>query len=203
MTTELNFKGGNVFLNGETIFEIPIKHRTMDTVTAVCFCESIEHNGFSVIYVGTGTYCHGHLYKLVKHEGPYVLDEIISVDANVEDILPVSFSGVLVAGHGCVGAGVRLIDTDGQPFMVNMVSGEQYLLKLCSPGYHSFPVFRVDTSDGTIHLDSHTEGARTFSDLRRTMNLTWRLKKAGVDMQEAIEIASSSYRLRSVQSLVD
>lgn len=228
MAERLNFEGDKVFLNGEVIFSIPVRHETKDTVTVVGFWEPKDGH-FPAIYVGSGTCCHGHLYELEKHkaEDPYVLSQIIAVDTNLMDILPASVNykkagfpnsnGVLVVGHGCAGAGVRLVGTY-YPRFVDVVSAEQYFSQI-SRGQHTSPVFRVDKA--TIHLDIRRAGWRVKAGMRRdpalpsiladarteefyvssdlwgTMDLTPRLEEVGVDVSKTIELVTSYRRLLS------
>lgn len=231
MAESLNFTGGDLFLNGEKIFSIPIKHASKDTVTCVGFWEQTKDDHFPVIYVGSGTCCHGHLYKLAKYsaKGPYLLSQIISVDTNLMDILPVSVNyqkagfpnsdGVMVVGHGCAGAGVRLVSTYDLK-IVDVVSAEQYHLQIpCSQ--LTFPHFRVDKFMGTIHLDFSQAGWRMKAGMRRdpafpsllvdtrtmefhvssdlggTMDLTPRLEEVGVNLSKTLELISDYQRLPS------
>jgi hypothetical protein len=230
MAEGLNFKGDKVFLDGETIFVIPVRHATMDTVTVVGFWERSKDDPSPTIYVGSGTCCHGHLYELEKHgeNVPYVLDQVIAVGTNLMDILPAvvnyekagfpNGNGVLVVGYGCAGAGVRLISTY-YPRCVDVVSTEQFRSQI-QHGQHTSPVFRVDKSTGTIHLDFRWAGWRvkagmyrdpalpsiladsqteefyvSSADLLATIDLSPRLEEVGVDVRKTIELVTNYRRL--------
>src|SRR3989338_6094281 len=115
----LSIDGGKVFLNGEEIFSIPVEHHM---VWVAGFWEATEDK---TIYVGSHHCCHGHLYTLRNSSGRYILCDIVTLDTNLTDILPVTGKkagfpkgeGVIVTGSGCDGSGVRLVNPSSALFM--------------------------------------------------------------------------------------
>lgn len=225
--TALSFQNGVVYLNGQTIFTVPVKRATMNTVTVLGYNEFDGELGDQLL-VGTGTCCHGHLYKLQKSEGEYPLSQVIAVDTNVMDILPVSVdykktgfaneSAVLVVGYGCAGAGVRLLGTS-YPRMIDVITSEQLMANIPN-GQHAAPIFRADKNSGTIHLDIRRAGFqqkpgtkreaglpsilvdkneefRVSVDVWTSMNITKRLEEVGVDIGKTIELVSTYRRINA------
>lgn len=202
----------SVVVDGKKVFQIPIKGGGSDMVHA----GSAALVDGKTLFVGGCGCCHGHLYKLEREteDEDFNLTEIVSLDTNPTVVLPVSGdkldpdSTVIIAGHGCSGAGVRLVNTrSGNP--VEVVSTEEYNDQ--TPlGESSSPAFRVDPA-GSIFLDFRRSGWRAkagmkrspslpsilvdsrneeyfvSSDVRASIDLTPRLRELGVDISKTIE----------------
>lgn len=170
LTERLNFKGDDVFLDGNKIFSVP--HRPTESEINLLGVPS----GGRIIYVGSGKCCFGPITILMDNASEngdpsnFQLDQLRIPDFNVYDIIPVSVDhkktifanegAILTTGYGCAGAGVRLIDTY-HPKTIEVFSEEEFQ-KLWNKDVQSWmmPHLRVDEHKRTISLDLLKAGYR-------------------------------------------
>jgi hypothetical protein len=119
---------------------------------------------------------------------------------------------LLAVGSGCSGAGVRLV-TLSSPKVFTVMGREEYDA-LLPQGGHGKPMFRIDQADWRIHLDILRAGYRLkpgkkrdpklpsilldrqseeffvdCSDIYRSVDITDKLRQAGVHIDETICLA--------------
>ena len=167
-TRKLNFKGKELFLDGKPILVVPGDN---DTVTRINQAGVLGRT----IFVGTGSCCFGYALKLVDYQHkPHALESIFTPDLNVHEMLPVSVDyekakfpndgGLLVAGYGCAGSGVRLLSTYS-PKSVDVVTTEEFSKMMGRD--HCKPFLRVDAEAGKISLDLLKAGYRVKAGMQR------------------------------------
>ncbi len=173
LAKRISFAENQVYLNGKSIFTIPVPEQRVTTLGfwPVKHCH---------IDVGTSFCCHGFLFCLRHSEKEgYVIYNIISVDLNVYDMMRCyadyqklpsgNGESVLVTGYGCAGSGVRLLTT-AYPGVYEVVSDEQ-MRAMVPGGEHYKPVFRVDLKTRRPCLDVRRAGYRVKPGMTRTPGL--------------------------------
>jgi hypothetical protein len=179
--------GSDLFLGGRKIFTVPVQHHTMSEIRVAGLVEwereGVLRGTVSELFLGTGTCCHGHLYKLDNQgKGGLVLKQIITIDTNVMDILPIireNAISVLVVGYGCAGAGVRLVDMMS-PRTVDIMPQAEFRAQFMPHGHFTKPTFRFDGKS----IDLNVELGGWLAD--RIVNLNDVLTKAGVDIEKTM-----------------
>lgn len=213
----LSFSGPFLDLEGHTIFATPDTHSGTRGINVIGVDET---NGF--IDIGTGECCYGYVHRLIeykKNEG-FKLDNIRHIDFDVHDLLSVVDSktstdlpnqqSILAVGHGCAGAGVRLIGMY-YPISKEVLTAKEYYNLKPEGSERVQPRFSI--SEGRIHLDI-TGIARGFGPERdpnkpnmlhdlsdsiysvnfNTFDLTERLADLGVDIAGTLEFAKNYER---------
>jgi len=124
----LNFDRNKVYLDDKEILALPTK----GVITHLTVTRDNERNAGKIL-VGKSFCCHGPVAGLVyqewREEPGVEVAYVTTPDLNVEDTLPLSLLSsadpFLVAGMGCAGAGIRLIN--GQSLkMEDIVSTDEY-----------------------------------------------------------------------------
>lgn len=162
-------KESGLFLDERQVFEPPLGG--IDTGGVLKSKDSDKHVHYDV-YLGTGDCCNGHVYFGAVHKDGFSLYDIVAVDTNVQDLIPLVFrdgakppdgvsrapldSCVLVVGAGCAGAGVRIVNLKGVRITDVIPTQEYYdthYAELVRRGLQHEPRFRVDVQNGRIYVD--------------------------------------------------
>jgi hypothetical protein len=204
LSEQLRIEGNAVYNGSKEIFRGPFE-RGLGSINVLATPKNVSEGEFSRMYLGTGSCCYGHLMDvqiLPGHDKAY-LSYIISVDLCVTKMLPVKGNNphdrtdakCLVAGAGCSGGGVRLIDAYSAE-VKNIFSTEEY--------WGLYPFLRHDVRlfmpemrmrENKIYLDCMLyEKTSPKIDIRKGIgqlvegiDLSDRLEKAGVDLEKTIE----------------
>jgi hypothetical protein len=169
----ISFNQGELYLNGDLTFKVPLVGFFMDEINVVGIDQESE-----TIYVGTGECCRGHLYTITKIEEAFLLSKITSVDFNVFGILPTNL-GELVSGWGCDGLGVRFVPHSSH-VIHQVISSEE----CCDSSYdREYPRPHLIYNDDSIQMVFKND----YGDLGRTINLNDRLKEIGIDLEKSLE----------------
>lgn len=182
---QLGFNGNNVYLNGETIFTVPVMSSRGSTINVVGCLKSGDNNQHTKIFVGTGKCCAGNVYVLEPHGegGRFILTQVFALDTTVRDITPVliklengcAIGGVLVAGGGCEGGGVRLISFYRQRVV---------------------EVFSEHVQEDYGYRDPFTVSAAGEMCVENHYDLNSRLEKVGVNVGESIKLLANYHSMR-------
>jgi len=175
MISNLSIEDNKVLLNGKIMFTVPIERHYPNVVG---YWAPEENN--SSILIGSTACCHGHLYVILPNaDDTYRIDEINSVDLNIEDMIPLAAdhkktgfgfeTGFLVTGSGCSGSGVRLVDYR-DPKVINILSSKEYHSKY-PRDERAAPVFKADISTKKIYLELRQVVRRIKAGKTRTPGL--------------------------------
>lgn len=126
-----------VCLDGKEIFNLPTNN-DIERIFCVGVSKTMTYNWipelgggeFEIgpnIFIGTGGCCQGNLYRLGMNEksGNYELERCITLDTNAQDIIPIGHMHAAVAGRGCCGYGIRLVETHHGQYLP-LVSSEEF-----------------------------------------------------------------------------
>ncbi len=213
----LDFKGGELFLDGALIFTTPETHSGTRGIHVLGVDET---NDF--IDIGTGECCYGYIHRLTKYgkDKPFSLDNIRSVDLNVHDLLPViddhtrtdlpNQQSLLAVGHGCAGAGIRLIGMYA-PSAREVLSASEYSQLKPEGSERVNPRFEI--SDGNINLNLtgiargfgperdpnkpnmlHDLSDRVYSIGFNSIDLTQKLADLRINIEKTLEFAKNYQR---------
>lgn len=165
---KLTLDDKNAYVNGKLVFSLPGKMRGL---TCGVVMPPRSSPGIQRMILGSACCCHGYLYYLeyseVNQDSKWELYDVVKLDTNAFDILPVIETGdnpnewqsVLIIGNGCAGNGIRHIGGYHNT-VTTTILGERFgageptwWQKEIGGHFLATSQFRVDEEKQTINID--------------------------------------------------
>lgn len=204
-----------LYLDGKLLFTTPETHSGTRGINVLGVDETNDY-----IDIGTGECCYGYIHRLTRYEKdrPFSLDIIRPVDFNIYDLLPVIHArtdlpnqqSLLAVGHGCAGAGIRLIGMY-TPSAREFLSASEYSLLKPKGSERVNPSFEISNGDIYLNLTGvargfgpernpdkpnmlHDLSDRIYSIDFKSIDLTQKLADLGIDIEKTLEFTKNYER---------